>query len=705
MTDAAGRFRITGLLPGRYKPRASAAAGFGEAAESVLLALGQTVEGVTIELHPAAMISGRVELAPGGGPCPRGAVTLHDPAGGDRHEAEVDADGAVTFRGVLPGTYQVAIECADHLALARYEPIVVGARDLLGLRWPVGDGGAITGHVHTRDGQPLADAWVRASTTGGDPRGQKSWASQRTARDGSFTLAGLVAGRYEVVASPEDLPTPPEPTMTEVTAGARTTIDIAIDPGATITGTVVDAHGTPIKGASVEAVGARWGASTQARTTDDGAFTIRGVEVGAVRVTASRGWDTLRSPGATDDDTPGTRVTTRAGATTTVALVVESQRGAITGAVVDAQGQPVADAYVTAARESDSAGAAKGGAVRDSRWSWDHRPVVTATDGTFAIGELAPGRYTVRADRRGGGEAIAEHVAVGGRARLIMKPGGAITGLVVGGDGAPLERFDVSVRDPGTGFFRRETFYRTGGQFALRDLPAGAFTLAASAPGAQASVEVALADGEHRDGVRVELVAMVAVRGRVVELGTGAPAPGVVVGIGAVRGGARFGANSDPSHANITDAAGRFELARAPVGRAVVSMLPDDWDRSPYGYATALVVVPAGAGVVDLGDIEVPRARVKMRDRPGDLGFALADDPPEAEPDARILTVAHVDAGGPAAASGLAVGDVIVAIDGTDVRGARNYLARTLLRVPPGGTVALTLARGATATITAGKPE
>ncbi|MCE9578634.1 MAG: carboxypeptidase regulatory-like domain-containing protein [Deltaproteobacteria bacterium] len=706
ITDAAGRFRITGLVPGRYKPRATAAGGYGEAAESVLLALGQTVDGVTIELHPAAVVSGKVELEPGLAPCTHGSVSLREPASGESHSSDLDADGTVAMQGVLPGTYQVTIECTDHLARDQYPPVVVAAADVVGLRWPVSDGGAITGRVHTRDGQPLAEVWVRASTTGGDPRAQRSWASQRSARDGSFTLAGLVAGSYEVHASPEDLPEPRDPARAVVAIGAVATVDIAIDPGATITGTVVDEHGAPVKDATVEATGPRWTAGGRTRTADDGTFTMHGVAVGELRVTASRGWESLRAPGATDDDTPGTRVTTTAGGTVTVALVVESQRGTIRGAVVDAQGQPVADAYVNVAREPDSAGAAKGSAVRDSRWSWDHRPVVTATDGTFTIVDLAPGNYTVRADRRGGGEAVAEHVPVLGRAQLVMKPGGAITGTVVGGDGAPLDRFDLAVIDRLTGFRRRESYYQTAGAFALRDLPAGTFTLTATATGAEASVDLALADGEHEDGVRIEVVAMVAVRGRLVELGTGAPAPGLAVAIASARGGGTgFASNADAAHANVSDAAGRFELARAPRGRAMLTMMPTDWDASPYGLARALVVVGTGPGVIDLGDVEVARSRLKPRDRPGDLGFDLADDPADAEPDARVLKVAHLDAGGPASATGLAVGDVIVAVDGTDVRAARYYLSRTLLRVPTGGTVALTLARGPTITITAGKPE
>jgi S1-C subfamily serine protease len=59
---------------------------------------------------------------------------------------------------------------------------------------------------------------------------------------------------------------------------------------------------------------------------------------------------------------------------------------------------------------------------------------------------------------------------------------------------------------------------------------------------------------------------------------------------------------------------------------------------------------------------------------------------------------------GPAAKSGLRVGDVIVSVDGQDVRGANDYLYAALLEVRTGTTVTLGLGRGDKVTITAGKP-
>ena len=60
-----------------------------------------------------------------------------------------------------------------------------------------------------------------------------------------------------------------------------------------------------------------------------------------------------------------------------------------------------------------------------------------------------------------------------------------------------------------------------------------------------------------------------------------------------------------------------------------------------------------------------------------------------------MFEVAWIDPAGPAAKSGLVVGDVVTSVDGIDITGANAGLAFTLFRVPVGARVSLGLARGA----------
>jgi serine protease Do len=61
--------------------------------------------------------------------------------------------------------------------------------------------------------------------------------------------------------------------------------------------------------------------------------------------------------------------------------------------------------------------------------------------------------------------------------------------------------------------------------------------------------------------------------------------------------------------------------------------------------------------------------------------------------------VESIDPLGPAAKSGLEVGDVITSVDGHDVQGENLYVA-DLLRAPPGTKLIIGVARGATVSIT-----
>ena len=708
LTDESGRFRITRLLPGRYKPAASAAGRYGVARESALLGLGQTVEAVVIEVHPAAVVTGVVSIAGGGGPGPAGRVNLRDPDGGEEASGRIEAAGAVSIPAVLPGTYKVEITCQgfveglDHPDLA-----VVAGADPPPQAWTVASGARIRGTVKSAGGEPVGGAEVSARSAGGDPRAQRSWGWDESEEDGSFAIEGLVAGRYKVSAESERFPGAKDPVQVEVSAGGEATLELRLEASSRIAGDVVDERGRPVAGVQVVATGsARWDWKSTL-TRDDGGFTLEGVRPGKQRVTAMReqGWgNALRAPGSSDDDDQGQRVEVKPGATARVRLVVESQDGVIHGRVLDAAGAPVTDAFIDAERESESAAAQPGGAGRSMRWAWARTPVLTDIGGRFTLEKLSPGRYSVRAFRRGGGESTAEGVAVGSRVDLVIRPTGSIAGTVVAaGSGAPPDRFSLTISDEARGFRRTEAFFRTGGAFTLRDLPAGQFKLAASAADGAGSVTVPLADGQAQSGQTIRLEGRATVTGRVVALDTGKPLAGFRMHVSPVQAGGRFsfrGDDSDRKHISGPD--GRFEVENAPAGRVQVAGFPIEWDEAGYGFVRMVATV-AGGRTTDVGDVRVAPMRQKRGERSGDLGFVLKETPPDVEPEDVVLEVALVR---PAAAkAGLAVGDVITAMDGHEVTGANHYLYWSLSRVPPGTTVTLALARGASVKLTAGEPR
>jgi PDZ domain len=326
---------------------------------------------------------------------------------------------------------------------------------------------------------------------------------------------------------------------------------------------------------------------------------------------------------------------------------------------------------------------------------------MTDPDGRFAIEKLAPGTHTLRAYRRGGGEALAEGVAVGADVVLTIRPTGSIAGKVVS-DGAVPDEMTIELVDRQTGFSRGERFFRTAGEFALRDLPSGSYAMAVRAFDGTGDAEVELADGQDLTGLVVRLAGRATATGRVVSLDEGKSLRGHVVVISPCAPGRRFAPRFDRRpEEGVAGQDGRFVVEDVPAGRVLVYARPDGaTEESRYLFARRIVELQGGR-TTDLGDVRVAPYRARPGEA-GDLGFYVKydTDPVQSEEN---LTVADVRPDGPAASSGLAVGDVIVSVDGYDVRGDRmSYDA--LSSVPPGTTVTVGLARGASIRITAGGP-
>jgi protocatechuate 3,4-dioxygenase beta subunit len=703
-SDAKGAFRANRLTPGRYVAVSRTDRGFGRTEGSTLVGLGQHVDGVVVKLYPAFRIEGKVVISTTKATCDEGGVSLRDPAKNKWLGTRSNPDGTVYAEGVLPGTYNVEAYCAGYQGHEKYDPIVVTDKDVTGVVWEVDPGATVRGKVVTKTGEPVPDVDIWARTVGGGARDKSGWGGGVSDRDGHYELLGMRAGSYKLELNTDRGIGPKDGFKIDVAAGATVERDLILEDGGVIKGTVVDADGKPVSGIEISARSVSdmymW-SSGEHKSDEAGAFTLEAMRPGDYRVTARRSWsDQLRKPGTTDDAKQGEKITVRATQTSTVRLVVESQSGVIKGIVADTEGKPVSDAFVSAARESDAAGAQKS-SVQETRWSWDEKPVITSTDGTFSVGKLSPGSYTIRAYRKGGGEAVAEHVAVGSTAKLQIKATGSVDGMVKRAGGMP-DELEITMRDLTTGFYRSEKFFKTSGHYTVHDVPKGHFQISAQVEGGTKQIEIDLADTEAKTGVDFELEPLVTLTGRVVEYGTQKPVPGMRMFAQLAQGGGGFSFSSDERD-NITDEAGKFTVKNVPKGKIAIRAWPKDFRESDYMGLNVYRAID-GTGTVDVGDLPILKKRVKQGDPVGELGIHFAQQPPDTLPEKREFKVSFIDPAGPAAKTDIKVGDIIITIDGMDITGESSGNSWTLMRAPPGTKLSLGLQRGVTVVVVLANP-
>jgi hypothetical protein len=70
----------------------------------------------------------------------------------------------------------------------------------------------------------------------------------------------------------------------------------------------------------------------------------------------------------------------------------------------------------------------------------------------------------------------------------------------------------IQVTDLTSGYQRGEDFFRTDGQFSIRDLPSGTYDLAVSAPEGTAATRISLGEGEAREDLNLVLDADASLR-------------------------------------------------------------------------------------------------------------------------------------------------------------------------------------------------
>jgi uncharacterized membrane protein len=202
--------------------------------------------------------------------------------------ATTDAFGKYTIVDVPAGSYQVVASKAGYQSSSLTVTVVAGATAIANFSLSqIILPGSITGSVANAKGSPIVGAAVSDGTR-----------TATTDATGKYTIANVPPGTYQVVASKEGYESSSRTVsvLQGATAIANFSLSQIILPGS-ITGSVIDAKGSPIVGAAVTD-------GTRTATTDaSGKYTIADVPLGTYQVVASKeGYDSLTSSVAVVSD-------------------------------------------------------------------------------------------------------------------------------------------------------------------------------------------------------------------------------------------------------------------------------------------------------------------------------------------------------------------------------------------------------------------
>ena len=672
-TDADGRFRITGLPPGRYKPWASAPGRLGIAERSAALGPGESAEDLRIPMMAAPIVRATVRIAESGEPCPGGAAGLHEDGRGRNEWQVIGPDGQVTFTAVLPGKYRPKVGCNGYRSATMYPMVDAGQRSETDLTWEVFAGVTLGGVVKASDGHPVPGALVTVTPLEGPtqfPRGT------RADDAGRFSLSGLDAIPVTVTAAGGGEVTA-EPLHVELGRdGAE--VSLQLEAGGSVTGIVVDEVDEPIVGAIVRLSSPERGSGETRRTDEAGRFAIDALALRAYDVDASLDgtWRPARQ-----------RVDLSASARRAeVQLTVESTAGKIAGHVIDRSGAAIPDAVV---------------AIEDNRPGilLSERSSLSGSNGAFVLDGLPRGPHTVVAVAPDGAMARVSKVEAGESTsiEIVVDMVASVAGRISVDQGKLPSVFTISASSGGTRI--TEAFASSDGSWRLESISPGDVTLSAVTGLGRVSANVTLAPGERREGVELMLLGRIDLEGQIVDLETGEPLAGFTVVATAVDDGyGELGKQAEIATAlgpgdprQLTKADGRFIVPSVSVGLVNLAAFPKDFPESVHDSIVTAIPIPLDE------PLRLPARKMvpKHGERAGELGLLLAQTEHD-EP----LTIGSIAPDGPAAQLDLRPNDTIVAIDGRDATGVYKYLGRYLWRSPPGVPVELTLGRGATVTLT-----
>ncbi|MFH1810025.1 MAG: carboxypeptidase regulatory-like domain-containing protein [Pseudomonadota bacterium] len=367
---ADGRFEPVGVAPGRLRVIAESDQYAAALSREIPLRDGEVIEGLVIDLQPAATLRGVVRDRDGQAVAGASAVAS---GGGLPHALRATADSAGRFvLEQLPvGSVQVRVSAAGFRGAAREVAIAAAGVDV---EFVLERASGLFGQVLDPEAKAPALAWVALRFEGGG-----RWL--RTDRDGRFAWADPPTAQAEGTAIS---PFFAESSAQSLVSGEESVLQLGA--GGRIQGVVVDASGQPVTRSEVGVERfvvdgpAPYNSSVfevQRVSRSDGGFEVGPLRPGRYTLVARA-----------EDLAPGRspEVLVEAGNVTTGVVIRLGGGAVVRGQVRDSEGQPIAGARVSL-----------------FEFSSPFKPQETRTDasGHYLLGGLAEGRRSLRVGAAG----------------------------------------------------------------------------------------------------------------------------------------------------------------------------------------------------------------------------------------------------------------------------------------------------------------
>jgi hypothetical protein len=515
-TNADGDYRVIGLTGGIYQlefgPGCNNNRNYTQAFATARTTAGKQTSGVNAVLQVGAKISGTITNAddqPVTGICFE--IVGNEFVG---EYGGFDTSGSYSINQLVAGTYQMGFfgGCGNRSSYAPdwYDnqpsentatPITLATGQSFTANAVLQPGATISGKVTDASGHGISGMCVDATSPSDVELGPGTAAPPANSRNGNYTLSNLAPGQYLVDFgcgsggryAEQWFPSAAAPGSADLVsapAGTTSGINAVLKPGGSISGVVTGNGGHPLAGVCAVAVDTKGGALPPVRgrvgslfsnilgandygvaalTGRHGAYQIFGLAAGSYQVTFipcsgsyqyAEQWyrDKATAPAATT-------VAVRAGKTTTGIdgrLVVG---GTISGRVTGTTGNPLRGICVVAVGQS-------GGAIGAA---------VTGKTGTYIIGELGAGRYTVGfepCDSQNYMTVIAHARVTAPHTTTVnatMRTGGSIAGALTAGSaaGPPVSDSCVEVYTANSDQIVGIGFTGLDGSYLVSGLPAG----------------------------------------------------------------------------------------------------------------------------------------------------------------------------------------------------------------------------------------